>query len=79
MLEYFAIVLVFALACGAVLVFIRPEGVAGGRRCSHFVPTGDLKVNSGAPNKKWEVLFWGTAIAIFVFAGCVMIFVSHFR
>jgi hypothetical protein len=31
------------------------------------------------PNKKWEVLFWGAAIAIFIFAGCVMIFVSHFR
>jgi hypothetical protein len=36
-------------------------------------------VNGGAPNKKWEVLFGGAAIAIFIFAGGVMIFVSHFR
>jgi hypothetical protein len=43
-----------------------PKGFEGGRP----VPV---------PNKKWEVLFWGAAIAIFVFAGCVMIFVSHFR
>jgi hypothetical protein len=42
-------------------------------------PIGDFEVNGGVPNKKWEVLFWGAAIANFVFAGCVMIFVSHFR
>jgi hypothetical protein len=30
------------------------------------------------PNKDWEeVLFWGTAIAIFIFAGGVMIFTNH--
>jgi hypothetical protein len=33
------------------------------------------------PNKDWEeeVLFWGTAIAIFIFAGGVMIFTNHSR
>jgi hypothetical protein len=33
------------------------------------------------PNKDWEeeVLFWGTAIAIFIFAGGIMIFTNHSR
>jgi hypothetical protein len=33
-----------------------------------------------ALKKKWdEVLFWAVALAVFIFAGGVMIFTSHFR
>jgi hypothetical protein len=33
-----------------------------------------------ALKKKWEeVFFWTVALAIFIFAGGVMIFTSHFR
>jgi hypothetical protein len=33
-----------------------------------------------ALKKKWEeVLFWAVALAIFIFAGGVMIFTNHFR
>jgi hypothetical protein len=52
------------------------EGLAG---CTHCAGAGDLEVNGSAPNKKWEALFWGVAIAIFIFAGDVMIFTSHFH
>jgi CDP-diglyceride synthetase len=32
-----------------------------------------------APKKGWEMLFWGAAIAIFIFAGAVMIFMNRSR
>jgi hypothetical protein len=32
-----------------------------------------------APKRGWEMLFWGAAIAIFIFAGAVMIFMNRSR
>jgi hypothetical protein len=31
------------------------------------------------PKKNWEMLFWGVAIAIFIFSGGILIFFNHIR
>jgi hypothetical protein len=68
MLEYFAIVLVFAPACGAVLVFMI-EWAAAVTAVSHFAPTGNFESEQRCSEQEMGGAFLGRGNSDFRFRG----------